>query len=426
MLENRNINLLELASLTSWVISAFFLPISTGLSNIGVLGIIITNFISFIVFGFKKKKSVVDWLFFSPVILFIPLIIGLIVTQNYDSALQEIFKSVFLFLVPISFFRKDISSRNYTEFTYWGILLGVTISSVILLFITIYRFVVIDTDILSFFGDNYLNNQFIAPFEELHPIYMGVYYLMGLSVLLFSNLSIPKIFKKSLFLLLSISILLLASRVIYLIYLILVLLYLIHFLSFKVFAVLITGVFSLIIFSYPYVKATTLYRKTIEGTFWEFENSENLKYSKNNIEIQSLRDIRLNRWQLGYQIYNQNLILGKGTGSEKNELSKLYKEYNFIKSLDEEKPINNQFLSFAIKFGTVGLILLGLYFIKNLIIAIKKQHLLFLSFLIILFWIFLTENMLDRNMGINFIALFGTLFFIENYTYHNYKIKNIV
>jgi hypothetical protein len=59
--------------------------------------------------------------------------------------------------------------------------------------------------------------------------------------------------------------------------------------------------------------------------------------------------------------------------------------------------------------------LLLLYFFRNTVIAFKYHNLLFLSFLIILFWSFMVENILDRNMGINFVALFGTLFYAEFY-----------
>ncbi|MGO3154564.1 MAG: O-antigen ligase family protein, partial [Mesonia sp.] len=243
----------------------------------------------------------------------------------------------------------------------------------------------------------------------MHPIYMGMYFALALSILFFTPIKLPKILKVLAFVIFSLSIIFLASRIIYGVLVLLVLLYLIHNLSFKTFAVLLTGVLVLGVLGFSTLQKTYLYQKTVKGTLWELQ--ENVGTYNTN---QSMRvDSRWSRWQVAVDLIKEKSILGYGGGTENEVLLEEYQRRDMKSSVENEYNAHNQFLGFWLRFGVIGTLLMLVYFFRNAITAFRYQNLLFLSFLTILFWSLMVENVLDRNMGINFVALFGTLFYAE-------------
>ena len=149
--------------------------------------------------------------------------------------------------------------------------------------------------------------------------------------------------------------------------------------------------------------------KTVKGTLWELQ--ENVGTYNTN---QSMRvDSRWSRWQVAVDLIKEKSILGYGGGTENEVLLEEYQRRDMKSSVENEYNAHNQFLGFWLRFGVIGTLLMLVYFFRNAITAFRYQNLLFLSFLTILFWSLMVENVLDRNMGINFVALFGTLFYAE-------------
>ena len=238
---------------------------------------------------------------------------------------------------------------------------------------------------------------------------MGMYFSLALAILLFTKLKINNWFKGIGFLLISLSIIFLASRIIYGILILLILLYLLHNLSFKVFAVIVTGVIILFALIFNQLKKTYVFNKTVNGTLWELSDNIGTYNTSNSQKV----DSRWSRWLVALEAIKEKPLLGYGGGVENEVLLEKYKEYKMNNSISQEYDAHNQYLGFAIRFGIFGALLLLVYFIKNGVTAFRHQNLLFLSFLTILFWCFMVENILDRNMGINFVAVFGTLFYAE-------------
>jgi O-antigen ligase len=163
------------------------------------------------------------------------------------------------------------------------------------------------------------------------------------------------------------------------------------------------------VLSYGTLEKTYLYNKTVNGTIWELQENVGTYNTNNTLKV----DSRWSRWQVAVDLIKQKPFLGYGGGAENEVLLKEFKDREMQSSIDNGYNAHNQFLGFFLRFGVLSVILLFIYFIRNAITAFRYQNLLFLSFLTILFWCFMVENIMDRNMGINYVALFGTLFYAE-------------
>lgn len=408
MIQNK-FNILKGLTMVCIVIATFFLPLKTSLSNIGLIGLVVTTLLSFGLNGFRKNGKLGFFLLFSPMVFFLPLLWGWIYSPLEADAFHELSKYVFLGLTPLFLFRKDIQAGTFRKYASYGLLAGSFLSGLILLVINFYNFSQTNYPPHWLLNHTFTSFNFLKPLSDMHPIYMGMYFALALSILFFTPIKLPKILKVLAFAIFSLSIVFLASRIIYGVLVLLVLLYLIHNLSFKSFAVLLTGTLILAVLGFSTLQKTYLYNKTVNGTLWELQ--ENVGTYNTN---QSMRvDSRWSRWQVAVDLIKEKPILGYGGGTENEILLEEYQRRDMKSSVENEYNAHNQFLGFWLRFGVVGSLLMLVYFFRNAITAFRYQNLLFLSFLTILFWSLMVENVLDRNMGINFVALFGTLFYAE-------------
>jgi O-antigen ligase len=119
---------------------------------------------------------------------------------------------------------------------------------------------------------------------------------------------------------------------------------------------------------------------------------------------------RLDRWKVAVDLIKKSPFLGTGSGSEIPLLKESYfnrKMYGpYIFSLNA----HNQYLSFLITSGIVGLLIylgtLGWGFRHS----IKNKDVLLFSFIILIIIVSLSEDLLDVNKGIFFYSFFYSFF----------------
>jgi len=408
MIQNKY-NILKGLTLACIVIATFFLPLKTSLSNVGLIGLVITTLLSFGFNGFQKKGKLGFFLLFSPMVFFLPLLLGWIYSPIQSDAFNELSKYVFLGLTPLFLFRKDISTHQFRTYASIGMVVGAVLSCLILISINLYNYSQTDFPIHWLLNNDFTGLDFLKPFSGMHTIYMGVYYTMAIAILLFGDLKANMLLRFFAFTILVLGIVFVASRISYLIMALLIGLYLIHNLSFKIFSLIATITIITAVLSFSFIEQTYIYKKTVEGTQWDLQENIGTYNTDTSFKV----DSRYSRWKVAVEAIKEKPIFGYGGGTENEVLLKKYKAYDMQNSMNKEYNAHNQFLGFFLRFGVVGVLLMFVYFFRNGITAFRYQNLLFLSFLTILFWSFMVENILDRNMGINFVALFGTLFYAE-------------
>lgn len=402
-------HILNVLTLACILIATFFLPLKTSLSNFGLIGLVITTFIAFGVSGFQKKGKLSFFILFSPMVFFLPLLWGWVYSPIQPEAFKEISKYVFLGLVPLLLFRKDIQATTFRKYASMGLLAGAVLSAVILIAINLYNYSKTDLQLHWLLNNDFTGINFVEPFSGMHTIYMGIYYVMAIAILLFGNLKLRMLWRVLIFTILVLGIIFIASRISYFITVLLIGLYLIHNLSFKIFSMIATITIIIGVLSFSFLEQTYIYKKTVEGTEWELQDNIGTYNTDNTFRV----DSRYSRWKVALEAIKEKPILGFGGGTENEILLEKYKTNKMQNSINREYNAHNQFLGATLRFGIFGFLLMLVYFVRNSITAFKYQNLLFLSFLTILFWSFMIENVLDRNMGINFVALFGTLFYAE-------------
>jgi len=121
-------------------------------------------------------------------------------------------------------------------------------------------------------------------------------------------------------------------------------------------------------------------------------------------------DSRLERWRIAAARIKDKPLLGYGSGSEIGLLkddfydAKMYS--SFLKGLNS----HNQYLSFLLKSGIWGLAIYLLTLVYGFKIAFKRKDVLFISFMLVITVVSVTENILDVDKGVMFYSFFFSFF----------------
>lgn len=114
-------------------------------------------------------------------------------------------------------------------------------------------------------------------------------------------------------------------------------------------------------------------------------------------------------WFCASEVIKQNFIFGVGADSAQKSLNTCYDRFDYESYEDFTKVTynsHNQYLDQFLKFGFLGF----LVFCFTMIYFTPKSSILYQTFIIVVMLSFLTENFLDRQMGVVFISLFNSIF----------------
>jgi O-antigen ligase len=125
-------------------------------------------------------------------------------------------------------------------------------------------------------------------------------------------------------------------------------------------------------------------------------------------------ETRMKRWNMEVELIKQSPVIGYGNGSEKNLLNENYFKNKFYKSFLLELNAHNQYLSFLINTGIIGLLLYLYVLYYGFSAAVKKKDFIFTTFLVLITIVSVSENILDVNKGVFFYSFFYSLFMIPD------------
>ena len=129
---------------------------------------------------------------------------------------------------------------------------------------------------------------------------------------------------------------------------------------------------------------------------------------------------RLARWNAIAELVKRSPVIGYGTGSEKKLLKEKYFEKGLYISYLNEFNAHSEYLSVLIKTGIMGLALFIYVLYFGFASALRNKDILFLSFMVIIAIVSISENILDLNKGIFFYSFFFPFFLLE----HPYRKKD--
>ena len=121
-------------------------------------------------------------------------------------------------------------------------------------------------------------------------------------------------------------------------------------------------------------------------------------------------DRRIDRWEVSYEIFREHPVIGVGYEEVKTLRKEGYERHGFVQAASEDYNAHNQFLEYLSTQGVVGGFVYGVSMMYLFFLALNRSNFLF-SFMFLAFLIAnLSESMLVRIKGIEYLAIFGSLF----------------
>ena len=140
--------------------------------------------------------------------------------------------------------------------------------------------------------------------------------------------------------------------------------------------------------------------------------SMQLEYSDNPNGHSLLQ--RLEYWKAAKNIVANNWFLGVGSGDIDDTFKQFYKSSHSKLTIENQHRTHNQFLTSWITSGIFGFITFILWWLFQLKTALKLKAFEWLCFVFICCFSFLTEDTIETQMGVTFVAFFFALFAANN------------
>jgi O-antigen ligase len=349
-----------------------------------------------------KNKAV--WIIAS--IFFLNLIT--IIYSNYPlEGFKDVDHQLGIVLFPVCFSVTNIDLKKY-KLSLLKIFALTCTATIVYLYIDAFRVIhYFHLPLLSILSEQFINQKFSAPIG-LHATYFSMYVALSISTFLYLFFGDPGLNNwKYIFLtvILFAGLIQLSSRSVFISTCIIVMItipvlllngkkrlpfFLISFLTLLLIILAITNFDSL----------KKRYVSDLENDLSE------------NAVTPDLSKTRVERWNLELGLISKSPFIGYGSGSEKYILKDKYFEKKFYVSYLLELNSHNQYLSFLINTGVFGLLLYLYILYFGFAAAIKNRNFLFVSLLILITIVSISENILDVNKGIFFYSFFFSFFLL--------------
>ena len=356
-----------------------------------------------------KKRDVKNVL--KPGVIFLQAVFFLtllstIYAHNKHEGFSLLVRQLAIFIFPILLFLSPINFHKYRA-NILSIFALTCIGTILYLYADAMRVIhFYQMKPSSLFSSYFINHNFSSPIG-LHATYLSMYAALSLLYLLWT-LNQPNSFYKKIviiagILILSAGLVQLASRAVLI-------------------AVLIS---SCIIFPLFFLKGKqriihfiieTLILLMVLSAIFFSDSFKNRYVTQLETDLQNkdqeyaINNTRMQRWDLAWQVIKEKPLFGHGTGDEVDLLRKEYFAHKYYSAFVFRLNAHNQYLSFLIKCGMAGLLIYFFLLIYGIKKALKNHDFTFLSFIIILCVVSLSENYLDVNKGIFFYSFFFSFF----------------
>jgi len=122
---------------------------------------------------------------------------------------------------------------------------------------------------------------------------------------------------------------------------------------------------------------------------------------------------RFQIWKCAVQVGNHDYLFGSGFGTDQKRLNECYVKSGLETFADEDYQTHNQYFNHYARGGFSGLLVLFVFYFFSLYKALKKRHAIHICLTLIIILVSMTENILNRHMGIVFFTFFNSLFFFS-------------
>jgi len=353
---------------------------------------------------FKLRKVALQSVFFIT-------LLSTIYSINPQEGISEWGKQIVILLFPLVFCLNPLDIGKYRSQLLLAFALVCTVTVVYLYadaFITIRHY---QLPFLAIVSAAFINHNFAEPID-MHATFFSMQLAIALVYMLTVLLKERAVYKKLFYLLCSViltaGLIQLCSKSVLIALLIVINIGLPCFLFQGVKrwrAILISGSFSFVLI------AGVLY----SGTFRERFLNE-LKLDMAKASATETFDGRLARWKVVAGLIDKAPVIGYGAGSEIGLLQDGFYNHKLYNSYLNKLNAHNQYLSFLLKSGIIGLLFYICTLAFGFNISFKQKDLLFFTFMLLIALVSVSENILDVDKGIFFYALFYSFFAFSHET----------
>ena len=405
-------------------VSVFLLPINLNLNSY-FIGL---TFLTWFCFALKISKQLIRFNIKEIIIHTFPIsiaILGLVTTINFDYGFDYISRIISFLIFPLIFGSVKFSKQQYNIF-----FLVLTASCLLVFVYSGFTFIHNNLESISDFKNQNLLLKFNKFFANsiIHPTYFSMFLILNIFTCSFNIINTTNIINKFFFIIISLVLILflvlLTSKMpiaaLVVIALIVPIVYLIKNFNRKL---LIFYLFSLITISF----LGSIFLKNLPNraaqevyNYYNYINGKELQdyyfYNDLSITYDTYWFEKTNRiviWKNCIELIKASPLYGYGTGDVQDELVKTYKKNNELWRMQFFNT-HNQYLDYQLRYGIIGTILLilvlGYYAHK----ALMSADYFYLSFIILIILCFLTENIIQRQLGIVYFTFFNSLLFYRN------------
>ncbi|PRY12308.1 O-antigen ligase [Pontibacter ummariensis] len=398
------------------VVTAFSLPFHR---NIGSVLAIVLCLLWLLSGGFKEKWNLLT-LYKLPLLfasLFFVYIVGLTYTSNFSYAFSRVERSIPLLVFPVVIFSSKAFNRAELNTVLKAFISGVLLASVIAIAHGLYRrFIAADMTQVE------LNNFYIdLPHIFMHHIQYGIFLAIGLFFLAYlAGQEKKKSFgKKAEYLLLGLfflNLLLLAGGFMAFIAVTVISILALLFLPQKRVKVILTvslAALAMLFILLIQSEKNPLVQRYTQRLSLSFSEIENNKYNYSSTRVGPL--------VTALSVLEENWLFGVGTGDTADAM----KEEYINSGLDQLTEFNthNQYLDFWISFGIFGIIILLANLVYPIYVSLKHKSYIYLCFLVLVSFCFLTENLLATNKTIYLYAFLNSILALHAVNQINPKLQ---
>lgn len=356
----------------------------------------------------KKEnwKNIISKSFWVPVSIYILGLLAIVYSPDKQEGVSIIGRQIAILIFPLLFVLTDLDIAKYRDSLLC--IFGFTCTIAILYLYTdaLRTIIYFHLPASSLFTLQFMNHNFSMPIA-IHATYLSIYTAFSLLILLYFIFKKPELKQNWLYiiciLILSAGLIQLSSRAVFI-----------------AFLLVINGVFPFFIFKGNKRKiflvaasvislTAIMFIYTVDSFKTRYVSELRTDLSKNAKLIENTEP-RLARWNAITELIKKSPIIGHGTGSEKKLLKEKYFEKGLYISYLNEFNTHSEYLSITIKMGVIGLLLFMYILYFGFASALREGNVLFLSFVIIIAVVSISENILDLNKGIFFYSFFFPFF----------------
>jgi O-antigen ligase len=337
--------------------------------------------------------------------VFIVTALSTIYTINRPEAFSQLGRHVPILLFPVLFSISPFDLKKYRNQLLLGFSLVCSAMVGYLYLDALYTIRFYGLPIKSIFSSSFTNHNFSDPIgmhATFFSLQLGIALICLLSALLKETDRKWQLFYAACVCLLAAGLLQLSSKAVFFAVLLVVNIAVPVFLlqgKVKRKFVWITGSFSVLIIG-----------AILTMGFLKTRYISNLKYDMELTSRNALLDSRLDRWSTSFELIKQKPIIGYGAGSELGLLHESFYAKKYYSSFINHLNTHNEYLSFWLKSGIIGLLIYLVTLAFGFKQALKRKDLLFFTFMVLIAFVSFSENLLDVDKGVIFYAFFFSFF----------------